>query len=330
VSKGSLPVIRWVNPSPDDIVWRYPNEDLKLGSVVIVEEYQAAVFFRDGKAYDVLGPGRHVLSTLNIPLLAEAYKIVYSETPFKATIIFVNLKQFQGKFGGQTQTQDLAPLKFYGSFWFRVADPKLFVVEVVGAQRAYDTESVNRFLRGYFLENAMASLSKYKLAEVFSNIDKVTAELKFDLLEPFRRIGLELIDIKMEGLDTTPEYRDRIFWITQTGTATEVMRMDTIKSVAQELGKSPGASIGTGMVVIPPLLYPQPAPQQPPAPAVAQQQPQQPQQTGIQCPKCGTINPPGARFCYNCGTPLTKKCPKCGNDVPLNAKFCPYCGNPLT
>ncbi|UNQ74058.1 SPFH domain-containing protein [Infirmifilum sp. NZ] len=327
MSKGSLQVIRWVNPSPDDIVWRYPNDDIQLGSVVIVEEHQVAVFFRDGKAYDVLGPGRHVLSTLNIPLLSKAYNIIYPETPFKATVIFISMKQFQGKFGGQTQTQDLAPLKFYGSFWFRVSDPQLFVVEVVGGQRAFDTESVNKFLRGYFLENAMASLSKYKLAEVFSNVDKVTAELKLDLLEPFRRIGLELIDVKMEGLDTTPEYRDRIFWITQTGTPAEVLRMDTVKSVAQELGKSPGASIGTGMVIIPPLLS-TPTPAQAPAAPAAQAQP--PSFQGMQCPKCGTLNPPGARFCYNCGTPLTKKCPKCGNDVPLNARFCPYCGYQFT
>ncbi len=308
-------------------MWRYPNDNIQLGSVVIVEEYQVAVFFRDGKAYDVLGPGRHVLSTLNIPLLSRAYGIVYSETPFKATIIFVSTKQFQGKFGGQTQTQDLAPLKFYGSFWFRVADPQLFVVEVVGGQRAFDTESVNKFLRGYFLENAMASLSKYKLAEVFSNIDKVTAELKLDLLEPFRRVGLELIDVKMEGLDTTPEYRDRIFWITQTGAATEVMRMDTVKSVAQELGKSPSASLGTGMVIIPPLLTPTTPAQ---APVTPSQQVASTGFQGIQCPKCGTLNPPGAKFCYNCGASLTKKCPKCGSDVPLNARFCPYCGYQFT
>ena len=334
-----LPVIRWVNPSEDDIVWRYPSDEIPFGAVLVVEEYQVAVFFRDGKAYDVLGPGRHVLSTLNLPLLTKAYGLVYSETPFKATIIFVSMKQHKGRFGGQSQTRDLAPLKFHGMFLFRVDNPQLFVVEVVGGQQAYDTDAVNNFLRGYFNERAIASLAKYRLVDVYGNLDKVSAEVKMDLYDDFRRIGLELIDVKFEGIDTTPEYRERLFWITQTGAATEVLRMDTVKTAAKELGKSEGAALGTGMMLIPPLFYP-PYPPQPPTPGqqpaapttptTPSQPPPQPPKGGIVCPKCGTVNPPGAKFCYNCGTPLTKKCPKCGHDVPLNANFCPFCGYRFT
>lgn len=332
---AGLPVIRWVNPTEEDIVWRYPNDEIPLGAVLVVEEYQVAVFFRDGKAYDVLGPGRHVLSTLNLPLLSKAYKLAYSESPFKATIIFVSMKQHKGRFGGQSQTKDLAPIKFHGMFLFRVDNPQLFVVEVVGGQQAYDTDSVNNFLRGYFNERAMASIAKYTLAEVYGNLDKVSAEVKLDLFEDFRRIGLELIDVKFEGIDTTPEYRERLFWITHTGAASEVLRMDTVKATAKELGKSPGASLGAGMMILPPLFYPpyssQPPSTPPPStPMASATQPTQPPGKGIVCPKCGTVNPPGAKFCYNCGAPLTKKCPKCGNDVPLNANFCPFCGYKFT
>lgn len=42
-----------------------------LGAQVIVRESQLAVFFRDGKGYDVFGPGPHTLSTLNLPLIGE-------------------------------------------------------------------------------------------------------------------------------------------------------------------------------------------------------------------------------------------------------------------
>ncbi|RLE61436.1 MAG: hypothetical protein DRJ35_00410 [Thermoprotei archaeon] len=330
-----LPVIRWVNPAEDDIVWRYPNDEIPFGAVLVVEEYQVAVFFRDGKAYDVLGPGRHVLSTLNLPLLTKAYNLVYSETPFKATIIFVSMKQHKGRFGGQSQTRDLAPIKFHGMFLFRVDNPQLFVVEVVGGQQAYDTDSVNNFLRGYFNERVIASIAKYTLVDVYGNLDKVSAEVKLDLFEDFRRIGLELIDVKFEGIDTTPEYRERLFWIAHTGAATEVLRMDTVKAASKELGKSPGASLGAGMMIIPPLFYPpypsqQPSAAPPAIPSATGTPPSQPPGKGIVCPKCGTMNPPGAKFCYNCGTPLTKKCPKCGNEVPLNANFCPFCGYRFT
>lgn len=336
-----LPVIRWVNPGPDDIVWRYPSEDLPWGAVVVVEEWQVAVFFRDGKAYDVLGPGRHVLTTANIPLLSQAYNLVYEETPFKAAVIFVSMRQHKGRFGGQGQTRDLAPIKYHGMFLFRVDNPQLFVVEVVGGQQAYDTDSVNDFLRGYFNEHAMTSIGRYTLVDLFTQLDKVAAEIKMDILEAFRRIGLELVDVRFEGVDTTPEYREKLFWILHTGAATEVLRMDTIKAASKELGKSPGAGFGAGMMLIPPLFYPpygyppqgQPGaagytaptgqpPTQPPAQPPGQAQGQQ----GIRCPRCGTLNPPGAKFCYNCGAPLVKKCPRCGREVPVTARFCPYCG----
>ena len=64
-------VIEWVNAGPDDIVYRYPNENIGWGSQLIVHEYEYAVFFRDGKSYDTLGPGRHMLTTLNLPLITR-------------------------------------------------------------------------------------------------------------------------------------------------------------------------------------------------------------------------------------------------------------------
>ena len=117
-------------------------------------------------------------------------------------------------------------------------------------------------------------------------------------------------------------------------------RMETVQKAAAELGKSPGAAAGTGIVLIPPLLWPQQTAQQPataqPAPqATPQQQPQVAvsqgqQQQGIVCPQCGYVNPPGAKFCINCGYMLGKKCPQCGYVNPPDAKFCANCGTRLT
>src|SRR5512136_2090264 len=129
-------VIEWTNAGPDAIVWRYPNEDITWGAQLIVHEYEMAVFFRDGKAYDVFGPGRHTLTTRNLPLLTRVLTFLagYRETPFKSMVVFVSTKQFDGKYGIRAQTTELAPLMAYGSFWFKVEDPQLFVNEVVGAQ----------------------------------------------------------------------------------------------------------------------------------------------------------------------------------------------------
>ena len=70
-----IDVIEWQDYSPDILVQRFPAEgsgDFKFGSQLIVRESQCAVFFRDGKALDVFGPGRHTLTTANLPLVYMA------------------------------------------------------------------------------------------------------------------------------------------------------------------------------------------------------------------------------------------------------------------
>jgi membrane protease subunit (stomatin/prohibitin family) len=109
-------VIEWTSAGPEDIVWRYPAENIMWGAQLIVHEYEKAVFFRDGKSYDTFGPGRHTLTTLNLPLLTDVFSRVagFTETPFKAAVIFISMKQFAGKFGNRAQTSELAPLMTFG------------------------------------------------------------------------------------------------------------------------------------------------------------------------------------------------------------------------
>jgi len=318
-------VIEWKNPGAEDILWRYPNEEITWGAQLIVHEYEVAVFFRDGKAYDVLGPGRHTLTTLNLPLLTGLLTRIagYKEKPFKATVIFVSTKVFAGKYGARAQTTELAPLQVHGTFWFKTENAQLFVNEVVGGQNAYTTEDVNNFLRGFLNEKIIDELSHYDLITVFTRLDETSVIVKNALLDYFKRLGLELTDLRFEGIDTTPEYRERLFWLRTGRTAPEeVLRMETVKKAAEELGKSSGAGLGTGMVLIPQVMTPT-GPAQAPAAAL------------VICPKCNAKVPATSKFCPECGTTLTPpaagaiNCPKCGKSVPASSKFCPECGEKI-
>src|SRR5437763_15847694 len=104
-------VIESRNAGPDDVVSRYPVEQIITGAQLIVQQFEAAVFLRDGKAYDVFGPGRHTLTTLNLPLISRAYGIFFGgKDPFTAIVIYVSTKQFAGKCGAKIQTNELAQL----------------------------------------------------------------------------------------------------------------------------------------------------------------------------------------------------------------------------
>ena len=90
------------------------------------------------------------------------------------------------------------------------------------------------------------------------------------------------------------------------------------------VGVGLGAGLGMGYTMVDAMR----SGGQQPAPGAA---PPSPQQVVI-CPKCGTANNVGAKFCQSCGTKLvveTVNCPKCGEKVSVDAKFCPNCGNDM-
>lgn len=322
-------VIEWPQSASgaDAIVYRYPVEQITTGAQLIVHEFEAAVFLRDGKAYDVFGPGRHTLTTLNLPIIQKAYGLFFGgKDPFTAIVIYVSTKQFAGKWGAKAQTTELAPLMVHGTAWFRIKDPNLFVNEVVGGQGAYTTSQVDDFIRGFINERVIDVMSKYDLTTAFTQLDKASTDVKVNINDALTRLGTDLVDFKFEGIDTSDQFRDRLFWIKQHAATSDVLRMETAKDIGASLSTSGGAGLGSGMVLIPQVMNAQM--QQP----MMQQSMMQPQVAMVSCPKCGTQVQQGSKFCPNCGAtmaPATIPCPNCGKPVAAGAKFCPECGQKI-
>lgn len=155
----------------------------------------------------------------------------------------------------------------------------------------------------------------------------------------------ELIDVKFEGIDTEPEWRDRIFYLRTGVSASDMLRMETVKESAKAVSQAPGAGAGAGIgvgMILPMMMQTaqqptatQPCPKcgfsNPPNARFCMNCVFQIVAGGVQCPKCGFSNPPNAKFCAGCGIPLQLgKCPRCGAQITPGARFCPSCGHQLT
>lgn len=326
-------VLDWMSGRGDEILFRHPRTEINWGDTVNVLPNQVAVFIKDSQVYDILNPGRHLMKTKNIPLLTRLLSAIvgYDKNPFNCQVIFINLADFQAKFGGRSQTQELAPLQFFGDYFYKVADPQKFAFQIAGNRNIYSTSDFNEFFRNFVVQELISLLSKKSIVDAMSDLDatsnSVEKEIKSELLE----MGIELKNLKFGGIDTTPEYRDRLFWLRAGVSAGEIQKYAGTAKVAEKLPEG-GASLGAGMIMMNNLFSSQ---------GVAQKADDIKSSGNIEsafitCNQCKGKFSPNAKFCPHCGDPSddelkgdTKFCTNCGAKSPAIAKFCGSCGNQL-
>lgn len=323
--------IAWDDAQPDDVARRFPDLTLKFGSQVIVMENQWAVFFRDGKAYDIFGPGRHTITSANIPILTAAIRAIgIIGDIFDCEVIFVSNSQFRGNFGGQAYSAPSGPiayqaeLGFYGYLLYQVEDPKLFVIEFFGNRGVSTSQDVENYIRGFVNERVIDALGHDDIFAIVKNMDETTDKISLVISDEAARIGIKIIDCVFEGVKIPEEARRFA-----SGMGSQAMMMQYMKETAAELppgGGAAGAGVGAGIGL---AMGARLADSMQPSATGA---PQTPQQT-ITCQKCGFQNTAPNKFCGNCGSNLTPAptipCPKCGAQMPNTMKFCGNCGSTL-
>ena len=261
-------VVEYPKEMKDEIVHRFPETgpaDLRIGSQVIVRESQAVVFMRDGRALDVLGPGRHTITTANIPLLVNLIgKAFGNRTPFTAEVYYVSMKEFADKKWGTPQPiivrnpgvgLGVALLQGFGSYSFQVSDPQQFVTQIVGAQGFYRTSDIENRLRTMLLSKLQDLLgettAKSNVLELIGLTDELSAGVRAKAQDDFLAIGLQLKSFYIGNLKPSSKSAEelRAMGMLDMQTYTQLQAADAMRDAAQNPSGGAGltAGIGAGM-----------------------------------------------------------------------------------
>ncbi len=345
-----IDVVEFLDNTGNEIVHREPPDgpgDFRLGSQVIVRESQRAVFFRDGKSLDVFGPGRHTITTANIPILASIIGLATSgKSPFPAEVIFVNMREFLDQKWGTPEPiafrdpeLGMVRLRSFGTFSFVVKDPSLFVNGIVGQQGIYTTSALQNYLRSIIVAKMTDLLGEQKksVLDLPSLYNEIGAGTKAQLNDDFAVIGLNLKALYVNAITPTEETAKAIDERAAMGAIGDMAKYMQFKAAraigdaaqqpggasgAMDAGIGLGAGVGLGAGLAGMM-----------AQAMQQAQSGAKAAPTVICPNCGTANPAGARFCNSCGAKLaggTVKCPTCGTENPAGAKFCSNDGTKLS
>jgi excisionase family DNA binding protein len=263
-----IDVVEIPNQEKDEMVRRLPEYgagDFRFGSQVIVREFQQAVFFRDGKALDTFDPGRHTITTANLPLLSSLIGMATSgRTPFTAEVYFVNMREYLDQKWGTSEPialrdtdLGLVRLRAFGTFSLQVQDSALFVNKIVGGQGIYETPQITRFLRGIVvakMTDLLGELGK-GLFDLPALYDEIGAGTKAKVQDDFANLGIQLKTLYVNSISPTEETAQAIDERASMGAIGDMqkyMQFQTargIRDAAQsggEAGSMTGAGVGLG------------------------------------------------------------------------------------
>lgn len=261
-------VVEYPSEMTDEIVRRFPETgvaDLRMGSQVIVRESQAAVFFKDGKALDSFGPGRHTITTANLPILTNLIGKAFNDrTPFTAEVYYVSMKEFADRKWGTPQPiivrntgvgLGVALLQGFGSYSFQVADPQQFVTQVVGAQGYYRTSDIENRMRTMLLSKLQdllgESTKKANVLDLIGLTEELGAGVRAKAQDDFKAIGLLLKSFYIGNLKPSEKSAEelRAMGMLDMNVYTQLQAADAMRDAAKNPSGGAGltAGIGAGM-----------------------------------------------------------------------------------
>jgi membrane protease subunit (stomatin/prohibitin family) len=293
-----------------EILFKWPDKNIRKRSQVTVEQDEVAVFFRDGTVRGTLQPGVSTLDSSEIPFLGDMVDSLTGGNYFKTELYFVSTREFPTlPFGGMVdnvidpETQLAVGLRVFGDYSLKVTAPDRLIVNLVGTRDLLSNDQITDWMRDQLLKVFRQAVVSHINTQAWPilGIAAHNAELEQEVINSAEsvlqayglavaRMGNVTISIKPDDEEALKKYRRDVQYTKLAGSFQAAAAGEAVEGIGEGAAKGGGAgsaavigaglNLGAGLVAL----------------AAASQ---------VKCPSCSTLNAVTARFCSSCGHALS-------------------------
>jgi membrane protease subunit (stomatin/prohibitin family) len=345
----------------DQVLFKWPDVNLRKSSRLIVEPDMLALFVNRGEVIGTLGPGQHKVEADEIMGLGAVIDWATDGNAYRAELFFVGTREYTGeRFGGRIddvqdpQTGNIVTLGVFGEYSFRVTDPEKLVLNLTGTIDVPDNEHITDWVEQQMVKVMRTEVTRQIVGHGWPvlGLSAYTPEIEQTVIDAtngqiaeyglaIARMGNFDLNLSAEDQATLKRLAKDTAYSRLAGGFQQYAQGQALLGAGEGMAKGGGAGtgaafMGVGLGMANQVNQPAaPGPVPPAAPGFAGGGAGYTAQAGaaptaVTCPHCQAANAPGARFCSNCGNALpaaqTRFCAECGSELAPGAKFCANCG----
>ncbi|NIY72396.1 SPFH domain-containing protein [Marivivens donghaensis] len=252
-----IDVIEWTDDTRDTMVYRFERygHEIKYGAKLTVREGQAAIFVHEGQLADIFQPGLYQLETNNMPVMTSLQHWDHGfKSPFKSEIYFVNTTRFgDQKWGTKNpimmRDPEFGPVRIraFGTYAIKVADPGLFLREIVGTDGEFTSDEISFQIRNVIVQEfsrAIAS-SEIPVLDMAANTKDVGDLVANAIAPTIAQYGLSIPEFYIENISLPEDVEKALDARTSRGIAGNLD--DHMKWRAAEAMNNPNSAAGNAM-----------------------------------------------------------------------------------
>lgn len=329
----------------DWMIYKYPSDSLVLGSQLIVQEGQNAIFVKSGTVCDIFYPGTYTLQTENLPILKKFVNLPFGgKTPFSAEIYFINTTIRLDIHWGTTDPIQLIDPKYYvklrirafGQMGLRILDCATLFKELIGGMQQADIvkfDKVKEYYRGLLVIKVKSAIADAIITngisalEISAKLESLSEKVKEQIASEFGKFGFMVANFYIQSINFPEEDFEKINKILEDKAAFEIMgdgryatkrSFDVYEGAANNSNGVAGAFAAGGMGMGAAMSMG----------AAREQTIGNPIQRADEkeCPSCHERIAASSKFCPHCGFNYNKLVCACGKVLSAGTKFCPECG----